>query len=647
MAKKKNTIPKMSIAQILQYFEHYFEIEEIQKFATDKVAEEYLHYLIERRFGTSEINQIGSQLAVAQSYNEKWVEEKNAEREKSKADEISSIKDFIKNNPIEVLKKRFNEIENTCIRCGNLDTYETYIDFREMCKIVAASPSFVRVPDLLLYCAFRSQTNLYSFIGDIEVYAGRVNKTLSGKTEIYDGKGDILLSENGKKFIRKSHQAFPEYVEPFNRKKMCSDSIKKMFKAQKELKKIVKKEKQKNLRLKFKRERKEKYETDGREYSFEDLEEALKTRAVWQNIDFTYIDEWINEGLLTPEEIIKAFREGKILPRDLAILNELGIIPQITEATKDNQEVQRNKLFAKLLLFSQDKESIELIEALLSNDPEQRDNITDEMLEELSWSFTNFDIRNSLYSLLIHDVLEYDQSMLLIDKLNDAEKLQKYNETKDHDKANKESDEEFLKRGIHDFKVNLIKNIATPELFDFLGEGSIVINTDGRLTIDPLLRAKYFTEIGGVKSIFIDGSRLINDEDGRKSKNSLDGYQLLIFPDKGVAVLEKFFETIHRSGKIEYKKDTEGNLIPAIDNATYVLPIEKAVEYATKKNKKDLRKIESGRATVYHVRNWVKNLEAAMRNIAPQFAKFDRDNTKRWSAAIMKDYDDRIGGNYG
>ncbi len=607
----KNTKHGMSITEILHYFGHYFELEEIQNWVTNNVAEKYSSHFIRFRYGFFEIDQIDNP------------------REQKMAEEISTIKKLIENNPLEELKKRYDEIERTLIRCSNLDTYETYRDFEEMCKFFSDSKNPVRVSDLLLYCAFRSQTNLYTFTRATEVYAGRKNRTLSGEIEVYDGKGDILLSTDGNDFIRRSHQVFPEYIEPLNRKKFCSDSIKKIFKAQKELKKLVKKSNLKSLRIKIKASKHEKYETEGRVYRITDLDEALKTRTVWQNIDYTHIDEWIEEGLVTREEITKAFREGKILPKDLAILNELGIIPKITEATKDNTEVQNNRLYAKLALYSQDKESIESIEAFLLKAPEQRDSITDEMLEELMWSFTNVDIRHSLYSLMIHDVLDYDQSMVLIGKFKYAERLKK-------------EDEEFLKKGIHDFKVNQLKNLKQIEAFDIFEKSGISSNTKGRLTIDPLLRAKYFKDIGGVKSIFIDGSRFIKDEDDGRKHNSLDGYQLLIIPDKGVAVLEKFFETTHKDGEVVYKRDKNGDLIPAIENATYVLPIEKAVEYATRKNKKDLRKIKKGRATVYHTKNWVINIEAAMEEIAPQYAKFSPDKTQEWAATIKDDYEKRI-----
>ena len=162
------------------------------------------------------------------------------------------------------------------------------------------------------------------------------------------------------------------------------------------------------------------------------------------------------------------------------------------------------------------------------------------------------------------------------------------------------------------------------------------------MTIDPQLRAKYFEDIGGVKSIFINGSRLINDEEGKNKKNSLDGYQLLVFPDKGVAVLEKFFETTHKDGKVDFKRDENGDLIPAVENATYVIPIEKAVEYATRKNKKDLRSMKRGAITVYHSRNWVKQLEAAMKEIAPEYAKFSKNKTDEWTQIIKEDYEQRL-----
>ena len=91
----------------------------------------------------------------------------------------------------------------------------------------------------------------------------------------------------------------------------------------------------------------------------------------------------------------------------------------------------------------------------------------------------------------------------------------------------------------------------------------------------------------------------------------------------------------------EYKTDKEGNLIPAIENATYVIPIEKAVEYATRKNKKGLRQMKNGMYTIYHSANWVKYIEKAMKRIAPQYAKFDEEKMDEWSKTVKEDYDSR------
>ena len=623
--KKREARARMSIADILKYFEHYFEIEEVNKFATENVVNEYTNLKLSRRLGAAIFDANG-----AVSVDEEAANKAFEERKQNFLTELRAVLALINKGSQEELKSRFDEIERTLIRCTNSDTYATYGDFVESSKLLASYPGSVRIPDLLLYCAFRSQTNLFTFSGEGEVSTGRINNTQLSQYEVYDGKGDIYVSRDGKNYDRKSHHTFPEYVEPFNRKKMCSDSIKKMFKAQKELRGIItNKDKLKKMRIRFKIGQYEKYRMESVEYGFDNLEKALHTKTVWQNIDYTHIDEWIAEGIVTKEEILEAYRNGRILPKDLAIVNELGILPQIEDELNNNPEVQKNRLFADLLLFSRDKMKIELIEALLSKEPEQRDNITEEMIEELSSGFNRFDIRHSLYSLLIHDVLDYDQSMLLIKKIKSSGKI-------------KDDDEEFLKQGIHDFKVNQLLNLVKSEPLVTFGQG-VSTPTIGRLTIDPYIRAKFFEDIGGVKSLFINGSFLINDEDGKKKKNSLDGYQLLVFPNKGVAVLEKFFETQHtKDGKVEYKTDKEGNLIPAIENATYVIPIEKAVEYATRKNKKGLRQMKNGMYTIYHSANWVKYIEKAMKRIAPQYAKFDEEKMDEWSKAVKEDYDSRL-----
>ena len=86
------------------------------------------------------------------------------------------------------------------------------------------------------------------------------------------------------------------------------------------------------------------------------------------------------------------------------------------------------------------------------------------------------------------------------------------------------------------------------------------------------LLCDYLKSIGGVKQIFIRGSALIDDNEDsvnnsqesnskRSKKNSLDGYQLILIPEKGVAVLEKFYEvTRNAEGKLEYRKNEKGEL---------------------------------------------------------------------------------------
>ena len=108
-----------------------------------------------------------------------------------------------------------------------------------------------------------------------------------------------------------------------------------------------------------------------------------------------------------------------------------------------------------------------------------------------------------------------------------------------------------------------------------------------------------------------------------------------------MAILEKLYETTRdKNGKIEYKKNKEGKLIPAVENATYIIPIEMAADFARKKNKKEL--IESSDVRrVSHSMEWVSNLESkakSLMKIRGVEVEFDEKNTELWAERIRQNY---------
>ena len=186
----------------------------------------------------------------------------------------------------------------------------------------------------------------------------------------------------------------------------------------------------------------------------------------------------------------------------------------------------------------------------------------------------------------------------------------------------------------------ILDNISCDELIVGEGRGNYSPKKKG-LTIDPELRMGYLKSIGNVKQIAIKGNPLMKDEDpeAQRKNNSLDGYQLIILPDKKVAVLEKFFETTRdKEGNVTYRRDKNGNRIPAIENATYIIPIGKAREFSTKKNKKEL--IESPYVhRVFHKANWVGELESKIQLINEK-AEFEQENTERWAELVKNNYEE-------
>lgn len=614
---------------IAKKFGFYFESDELNKFALPMLANEYIYIKQNNLFGNIGDNVQSGVYSIElteESFN--YMKQALDEQEKGRVSQLEEID----NSSYRILRKKISDLENRLIECTNSDSYITHKDFDDMCDLFNAHPDQIRTNDLLLYCAFRAQTDLYTFTNENDVYTGRKNrytdfKTGKEKIEYYDGKGDMLIStDNGKTFSRKAHEIFPEYIEPFNRKKMNSDAIKNMFYARTKLEEYLDKRRKKTFGIKFKQERSAKFTMENDEYTFQMLKDALKSKTVWQNIDFTQIAEWVKEGIVSIDEIKQAFENKLLRPRDIAIINELGIIPDIHKATQEISEVQNYQLFAKLLLFTAGKIKIEDIEAFVAENPNQQEYITQDMIEELSLGFNKFDVRYSLYSLCIHDVLSFEQLMNLIEKMKEDGKIKK-------------EDEDFLRKGIHDFKVNQLTNLKEPESFQITKNSGIHISSSSGLTIDPKLRIEYFKDIGNVKSIIIDGSLLISDEENKNKRRSLDGYELLIFPEMNVAILEKFFEVTHKDGKVLYRRDKNNSLCPAIENATYVIPIELAAEYATNKNKRELRNSGYVKA-VNHSKNWVRTIEKRIRQIAPEYAKFDTEKTKYWEEIIRANYNE-------
>ena len=87
---------------------------------------------------------------------------------------------------------------------------------------------------------------------------------------------------------------------------------------------------------------------------------------------------------------------------------------------------------------------------------------------------------------------------------------------------------------------------------------------------------------------------------------------------------------------IIYKRDSEGNLIPAIENATYIMPLGMARELATGRNKQELIRSRFVRRAS-HTANWVQNIEEKIISLNER-AEFNQRNTEDWARRVAENY---------
>ena len=230
---------------------------------------------------------------------------------------------------------------------------------------------------------------------------------------------------------------------------------------------------------------------------------------------------------------------------------------------------------------------------------------------------------NKIGELLTHNVLNYDESISFLSFLVEHKHI-----------AQEQSD--YYEKLMSDFKTNQLLNISQVEELGYTGQKTGETHKAG-VAIDPNLRIKYLKSIGSVKRIIIKGKKMLSDQTGRERKNTIDGYELLILPEKRIGILEKFYEsTRSASNDIGYKHNKKGELIPAISNATYIIPIGLAKELAENKNKQELLRLPYVRRC-FHTANWVNMLESRIKEVSPEI-EFDKQNTDIWAKKISENY---------
>lgn len=369
--------------------------------------------------------------------------------------------------------------------------------------------------------------------------------------------------------------------------------------------------------------------------SGKDLQEYAQSGELLSRLSTVKMKEFLDKDLLSKNTLLKLMTKGEI-DKNIAIqlmtegvfsqeevLTRVFKVQRITDLPLHKDLNYENKL----LLYSMGKINIDLLEKSVKQYQEENMDLT-ETLRKISKHYSG-DIRR-ISELLTHHILDYNNSQSFLNILQEEGSIS-------------QEDRSYLDKVMVDFKTNELLNDTENEVISIsTGGGQGVSNYKPGLTMDPHERLRYLQSLGAVKKVKIRGENFIKDNaENSGKKNSLDGYELFVIPDKRIAILEKLYETTRdKSGEIQYRRSKDGKLIPALSNATYVIPIEMALEFSKKKNKKELIESPDVRR-VNHSMDWVSNLEAKVTNLMNLRGfevSFDRENTKVWSEKIRKNY---------
>lgn len=450
---------------------------------------------------------------------------------------------------------------------------------------------------------------------------------------------DEFCFENGEIVTIRGNQISMQFHE--TTEDLKSDLIETLLVVDKELQS---KNKNKTVSISGNYEGRGQNQTSTRErFSSDELHKFIKSGRIFdEDIKSEKIGEFIKKGLIDKWTLINLINKKNIDPNYAIDFFYQGVfnqedIKKIFKETSFSNIIKNDKisLKSKLLLYSAGKIDINELEAAVVPNIDKEEQIPEEVFNSIAFNY----IANvkKLSELLTHEVLDFNQSMQFLEVLR-------------RDGYIAETDKEYLTDIMNDFKVKQLLNetengkvdksdtIVTTPPTDTTGKG---------VTIDPRVRKEYLKSIGDIKDIFIKGQPLMKDDsakkaDGSSKRNSLDGYQLIIIPDKRVAILEKFYEvTRNKAGEVEYRKDEKGRLIPAVENATYIFPIGLAKDFCEKKNKQQLIQDSKHVRRVAHTMNWVKNIESKIKTLNPR-ADFEKENTEKWHEKVVNNYQELL-----
>lgn len=381
------------------------------------------------------------------------------------------------------------------------------------------------------------------------------------------------------------------------------------------------------------------------------------------------LSQAIEEKLINKNVLLKHFEKGKI-NRDFAVnlmldgvISEDDFVKRVHKKNNISEVVQdpQTSDIVKLILFDRQKISVdtfrEIADFSLAYKAYAFKDITIDAFQDLvktkglepneatfaeDWNFVatayshenKEDIITGITELLTHDIFNYKHSMEYL----------KYMANR---KVITDKDAKYIEGLMQDFRIDELENNKDNELVEVTGESSKGIQAHTKnLTIDPQVRINYLTTLGAVKKLRVKGETFLKDSPENKGKrNSLDGYELFIIPSKKIAVLEKLYETTRdKNGNMVYRKNKKGELIPAVENATYIMPIEMAKEFAENKNKKDLIRSPYVERAM-HIADWSISVERSIRKLRPE-VEFNKENSKKWNELIAQNYkknkDERI-----
>lgn len=370
-------------------------------------------------------------------------------------------------------------------------------------------------------------------------------------------------------------------------------------------------------------------------FSTKELQEYAQSGALLSRLSVDKMKEFLSKDLISKNTLLKLMAKGEI-DKNIAVqfmvdgvFSQEEVLSRVFKVrTINDLSMHKDANYeSKLLMYSIGKINIDLLEKSVSEYQKENIDLT-EILKRISGYYTG-DIKR-ISELLTHHVLDHSNSQIFLKVLQEDGRISA-------------EDRAYLDRVMVDFKTNELLNDTENEIISVsTGGGQGGQNYKAGLTIDPHERLRYLQSLGAVKKVKIRGENFIKDSESNiGKKNSLDGYELFVIPEKRIAILEKLYETTRdKNSQIQYRRNKQGKLIPAVGNATYVIPIEMALEFSRKKNKKELIESPDVRR-VSHSMEWVSNLESKVSNLMRLRGievEFDKTNTKVWAARIRKNY---------